>query len=696
MKSTDIKGTESNSTPSRLAASPTRAARLRRSAFLASLLPRLLPALAICAGAGCAVDATDGGEEAGEGELSEPGTVHLPAEIRRGARAFFGGVDVDYTLHERQVLTETAQQIHRLKGVARDTQEPVGACFDSEGTVLPDCGYELRAREDEAYRQEHFAMDPELRAALAEVAPDALVPVSVWLKFQDRAEPREAMIANPALVEAVTARRDADLAELRGQLTARLSPELAERLWFAPGAPAATGSFTVDELRRIGSSGLVTTISLAKPSEAMGTAWPNSTLATGTGFTGAGSRVCIIEAGQPSTPNNLSITGSYCTPGGAGDEHARMVAGVVRSSSTPSGIAPGASIYTASWGGCDPNAAGAMQYCAGQSVNVWNWSHTCDAGDTRLFDYWAKQYPFPTITAASGNNGGEAIQCAQTCATARAAVACATFNTLVVGAANDCYSNSRTDDKIACFSEDLNPADGRELPHLAAPGQWIDMDGYFPGASGTSFAAPMVAGAAAQVIQANPNAKYYPEVIRSILVATADRSIDGGALDLHDGVDDRDGAGELNVARAVAAGASAQKVDGGNSGIQRGHDYGALYSGSTPAGAFYSEVWRAWVPLGFTRPVRVVLSWDATSTCTYNGTSASCPSATTLDADLDLYVYRVSDNALMASSTTGANSYEVVQFNGQPGESYYIKVRAYSWSSTSTYYGVAWDVLDPA
>ena len=86
MKSTDIKGTESNSTPSRLAASPTRAARLRRSAFLATLLPCLLPALAICAGAGCAVDATDGGEEAGEGELSEPGTVHLPAEIRRGAR----------------------------------------------------------------------------------------------------------------------------------------------------------------------------------------------------------------------------------------------------------------------------------------------------------------------------------------------------------------------------------------------------------------------------------------------------------------------------------------------------------------------------------------------------------------------------------------------------------------------------------
>src|SRR5262249_16177843 len=155
--------------------------------------------------------------------------------------------------------------------------------------------------------------------------------------------PREALIADPALADAAAARRDADLAQLQDQLAEVISPELAGRLWFAPGAPTAFGSFTAAHLQRIGMSPLVTVLSLDKPNEATGQAWPNSTMSTGTGYNGSGTRVCVLEGGQPSTPNNLIIAGSYCTPGRPGDSHARMVAGVIRSNSTPSGIAPGAS-----------------------------------------------------------------------------------------------------------------------------------------------------------------------------------------------------------------------------------------------------------------------------------------------------------------------------------------------------------------
>jgi hypothetical protein len=88
--------------------------------------------------------------------------------------------------------------------------------------------------------------------------------------------------------------------------------------------------------------------------------------------------------------------------------------------------------------------------------------------------------------------------------------------------------------------------------------------------------------------------------------------------------------------------------------------------------------------------LRVVLSWDATATC--SDPSLGTCSNDVLDADLDLYVYRKSDGQLMGYSVTSANSYEFVEFDADPAAEYEIKIYAYSWTSASTYFGLAWDI----
>ena len=83
--------------------------------------------------------------------------------------------------------------------------------------------------------------------------------------------------------------------------------------------------------------------------------------------------------------------------------------------------------------------------------------------------------------------------------------------------------------------------------------------------------------------------------------------------------------------------------------------------------------------------VRVALAWD--SAVTSSGDTAT---ASTLTVDLDLLV-RDSKGVQVASAASWDNSYEVVEFAAQRGETYEIVIRR--WSGTdSVWFGVAWAV----
>ena len=91
----------------------------------------------------------------------------------------------------------------------------------------------------------------------------------------------------------------------------------------------------------------------------------------------------------------------------------------------------------------------------------------------------------------------------------------------------------------------------REKPEIAAPGTNIRMlsNGFPWGGqtdSGTSFAAPMVAGTAARLIQRKPFLGIWPEQLRAILMSSAANNIEGATR-----LADVDGAGMMAVNTAA-------------------------------------------------------------------------------------------------------------------------------------------------
>ena len=173
-----------------------------------------------------------------------------------------------------------------------------------------------------------------------------------------------------------------------------------------------------------------------------------------------------------------------------------------------------------------------------------------------------------------------------------------------------------------------------------------------------------------------------------MLMVGADENVDGVPLDLHDNIDDRDGAGELSVARTLFVSHAAFRRNGGNPPVVQGHDYGNISSSSTPSNSFYAEEYFAKTSARGQR-LRVALAWDATATCTAPDTDSGSCTGSILDADMDLYVTRESDGLTVASYTAD-NSYEFLDIPVVAGEVYRIRIYVYSWNTSFTYWGLSW------
>ncbi len=70
--------------------------------------------------------------------------------------------------------------------------------------------------------------------------------------------------------------------------------------------------------------------------------------------------------------------------------------------------------------------------------------------------------------------------------------------------------------------------------------------------SGTSYAAPAVAAEAALLMQAYNNFKNWPEMVRAVIMASADHNIEGASK-----LSEKDGAGGIDISKANQTGAGA-------------------------------------------------------------------------------------------------------------------------------------------
>lgn len=402
------------------------------------------------------------------------------------------------------------------------------------------------------------------------------------------------------------------------------------------------------------------------------------------GFEGKAIDVAVWEPG-PDVVTELIISGEYDTSTGAAtSSHARLTHAVIKNSNTrnaSTGYAPSCNLYSANSYDLD-----ALRWAVKDiGCTVISQSFHRDAEQTSdslsyddiYKDWLILHWPYPTIAQAAGNG-----------ATSTEYVNHKGYNGLVVGSHNDSATAMASDSILR------NPASAhgdRELPEICANGTGVSSCGVTMG--GTSFAAPAVAGAAAVIQGVDTILRRWPEGCRAILMAAAETNVKDNSWwrDVSNSTDGADGSGALNVLHAVRI--TQSRKGRNNAASRRGWDIGTLTPGDFGPDGLGTFSYFVNVPdykkrilnlLG-PRHVKVVLAWNSKSTSIFN-----IPIASRLGIDLDLHVLDSNGNYI-ALSQSWDNSYEIVDFNGVPGETYEIKIRWFSGTG-STWFGIAWSV----
>lgn len=533
----------------------------------------------------------------------------------------------------------------------------------------------------------------ELDQRLAGLRPGERIPVAAWIAVPEDPEIQRSLVARlEALGSAATldvvrsirreamAARRANAASRTGPVAVRLAAGgvVVERA--ALGAPLLYLSVDASALARLEADPDVLAIDLAELRHE-----PDLRVATSSvkarkvwkapgGADGSGVRVAVVENGRVSPQQDwLSLAKSKSTSA-AIDDHATAVASCAASFRPKwRGVAPGADILSAckfGWTDAATNLdtqlsgfADALDWAEEQDADVLNLSFgnpSPGSGLSIADKYLDSLASFGlTIVVSAGNSGGYVTD-------PRGG-----FNVISVGAYDDRGTAAWGDDVVCDWSSWKNPATGVEKPTVVAPGEDLTMLG-LSGAelvigSGTSFAAPLVAGTCALLMEQQPVLAALPATVRALLVAGAWHDVeDDGQL-----FSPRDGAGGIS-ARAAWRAAVAGMGEGFHYAFVDDHDFGASgsYTALTP-----------WLKKGET--VRACLAWSS-----HVSDGSKAYSIDALKADLDLHV--VGPDGTIATSISVLQPIELVEFK-VPATGYYsLKVKRKSFDTPAELIGVAW------
>jgi hypothetical protein len=458
--------------------------------------------------------------------------------------------------------------------------------------------------------------------------------------------------------------------------------EVGKNVRVDPGAPVIYAELSPQAIRQLAELPEVSMIFLYDPKgiddlgNSMGIAQADNAHALG--YNGSNIKVAVYEAG-PDDTSNLTITARYQNTPGTSD-HSRHTHGIIRNNqrNAPHGHAPDCMLHSAN----DYDLA-AIRWAADQGCTVISQSFHRDAEQTSAHlsfddvykDWLALHWPYPTICEAAGN--GEDTEF----------VNHKGYNRLAVANHND--SATGMSGSTVFRNPDSDHGD-RELPEIAANGTSVTTVGLTK--SGTSMAAPAVAGSTACVQEVNNVLKSWPEGCRAIQLAAAKLNPDGGTWwsDLVAGEDGVDGSGALNTLQAVRI--AEQRKGRNNRPAPKGFDVGTLRSADIGSNGETTFSYNISVPRTIlsSHYVKVALAWDS-DVREFNFLGITIPIASVLSLDLDLKVYDSGGN-LVGYSGSYDNSYEIAEFRAIAGETYTIKIRR--WSGTDdVWYGIAWNTV---
>jgi serine protease AprX len=388
------------------------------------------------------------------------------------------------------------------------------------------------------------------------------------------------------------------------------------------------------------------------------------------GYTGNGVKVGIVESGYCDKTNaqlsgcDIHFDVTDAVAGSRLSSHATVVASIVVGSTQ--GIVPAATVYVA-------QALSRLQdyqkieWLIDQGVTVINYSAGySDVQGTysdmaKWIDHLSMQHNVHFVKSAGNYTSSYLITDPGMA-----------YNAVVVGSMYDSNSADEpdwTDDLFSAFSR-YTESSGGYKPDFTAPGQGIDIAGYSD-KSGTSFAAPHVTAVLAQLVDYSSNLLVNNSLLKAICAAgTFHRTAsDYGAYSLSAAYSNKEGTGVIDAKGAYTIAANAQYAD-----LELTPSQFPYYISFTVSQT--------------TNPVRVALAWVKQNTISASSHAGAAVTERAL-SDLDLIVYNPSNTAI-ASSVSGANNLELVQFVPSVTGTYRIKISGYTLQNSSEKVGVAW------
>jgi hypothetical protein len=448
----------------------------------------------------------------------------------------------------------------------------------------------ISAQEQAAYQARYGRLTPDLYERLQQASDDELLPIAVWLAPDPAARTQKEIYAELAvrfpgaaesLVEFGVPWTVGDVATaetIRQTYFAMLAKDalhsmqpLAEQI-ASLGAKATTleplpSLFVQLSKRDILALAERKDIDLiylleneaspamveAAATDRMPTSWRQGSLS------GAGRRIAVLEPTNIQNTGCLNVTASRAgVPPGSWtpDEiaHKTKVASVLACNhATYRGIAYNANVIDAGYNSASFNpdfAAGVQWAVQTQNADIINVSLQTNSTQSmqwedRVLDYWVRYGP-AIIVVAAGNNAVNVTSPAKG------------WNVITVGAIDDQGTATWSDDAMWGGSNYVNPTsthNDREKPELVAPGATITMIG--PGGnpsphSGTSYAAPQVAGLAALLMNRNAALVDRSEAVKAVLMAGAAHNVRDSRV-MPSGQDLYDGAGSIDAALSLQA-----------------------------------------------------------------------------------------------------------------------------------------------
>ena len=425
------------------------------------------------------------------------------------------------------------------------------------------------------------------------------------------------------------------------------------------------------------------------------------------GYTGSGVEIGVIDVHQADL-GHPALSGSYL--GGLNfakgqgwiADHATAVAGAaVSQDPNRMGVAPGAGFWTAQTANrasrnpdSQAQPLAAETFAQGLGILNGNPAEVLTLsigflGSTTAADQWSLALDHvaategTTVVVAVGNDGPNPSSIPGPPGAA--------YNILSVGATGGtgaAWSDDYT--QIAPYSSRGETSDGRSKPDIVAPGTFLELPTILPAdgwteTSGTSFAAPLVAGGVALMIDLGDDIGLDtdPKVVKAVLMNSADK-LPGWNNTPTSPLDPDFGAGQMNLEEAFHQYTAGEQEVGSVTGLGWDH---AILSGATP------NTYTIDTPVDAGASMTATLTWNRDVSTNTDNINTAIYSAAALE-NLELFLYDTTDLAIpVASSISLVDNVEHLSLTAPGSGSYLLEVREAGGAVLSpTSYSLAWDV----